>query len=55
MSLYSLCLVPILVRGILKVFLSESVWLVVRRLSWVMFHYYVKYFVFSDGTAIINL
>jgi len=54
-SLYNICLVPIIVCGILKVLLSNRVWLVVRHLSWIMFHYYVKYFIFNKGISIINL
>jgi len=54
MSLYSTGPIPIVVRGVLKVLLSDSV-LVVRHLSWIVFHCYVKYFVFSNCTSIINL
>jgi len=55
MSLYSACLFPIVGRGILKVLLSDSVWLVVCHLLWIMYHCYVKYFVISSVTFIVNL
>jgi len=55
MSLYNICLVPNVVRGILKVLLSDRVWLAVHHLLWIMFHYHVKYFIFSKGISIINL
>jgi hypothetical protein len=44
LSLYSVWPIPIVVRGILKVLLSDSVWLVARHLSWIVFHYYAKFF-----------
>jgi len=55
MSLYRIWPIPNVVRGILKVLLSDSVWLVVSQLSWAVFHYYVKYFVFSNCNFVINL
>jgi len=54
MSLYSVGPIPIVVRGVLKVLLSDSVWLLAGHLSWIVFHYYFKYFVFSNCTSIIN-
>ena len=53
-SLYRICPVPIVVRGILKVLHSNNVLLVSRHLSGIVFRYSVKYFVFSNGTSIIN-
>jgi len=55
MSLHNICLVPNVVCGILKVLLSDRVWLVVYHLSWIMFHYYAKYLIFSKSISIINL
>jgi len=55
MSLYGICHVLSTVHGILKLLLSNSMWLVVCHLSWIVFDYYVKYFVFINGTSIINL
>jgi len=45
----------IIVHGILKVLLSDSVWFMVRYLLWIVFHYYIKYCVFSNSTSVINL
>jgi len=55
MSLCSTCLFPIIGDGIVKVLLSNSMWLGVCHLSRIVFHCYVKYFVISTGTSIINL
>ena len=51
MSLYSLCSVPVVVRVILKLLLGDRAWLVVSNLSWIVFHYCVKYFVFIKGAS----
>jgi len=45
----------IIVHGILKVLLNNSVWFMIRYLSWIVFHYYITYCVFSNSTSIINL
>ena len=46
-------------RGILKAFLSDGVYLTIRHLPGVVFNYYVKYFVrifvVSNGTFIVNI
>jgi len=55
MSLYNICLVPILVHGILKVLFSTTMWLVEHHLLWILFHCYVRYFVFGNCTSVINL
>jgi len=55
MSLHGMCPVYIIVRGILKILLSDSVLLTIHHLSSAVFNYYVKYFVFRNITCIINL
>jgi hypothetical protein len=57
------CCVPIqcmffshmIVCGILMVLFSDSVWFMVCYLLWILFHYYIKYCVFSNSTSVINL
>jgi hypothetical protein len=49
-----MCLVPIVVRGILNISLSDIVWLVVHHLSWVASYCYVTYFIYNNGTSVIS-
>jgi hypothetical protein len=50
--LYSVSPGLIIVRGIIKVLLSYSLWLMIHHPSWIVFHYYVNYFVFSNSTSL---
>lgn len=49
------CLAHNVVRGTLKVFLSDSMQFVLRHLSRAVFNYYIKYFIFTNSTFIVNL
>ena len=53
-SLTGKCLANIVVRGTLKIFLSDNMF-VLCHLSRVVFNYYIKYFIFGNSTFIVNL
>lgn len=58
-SLHNTCPVHIAVRGILKAFLSDGVYLKISHLPGVVFNYYVEHFLrifdFSNATFLANV